>query len=85
MARRYWIIRGYDGSEEIFKRAIPKSRLPAMFNFRDFVGVGGLMAYSIDLADVLHRVAIQIASVLNGTKPRDIPFYEPTNLNWLSI
>jgi putative ABC transport system substrate-binding protein len=57
---------------------VARSRLPAMFNFRDFVDVGGLMAYSADLADVLRRAAIQIASVLNGTNPQDIPFYEPT-------
>ena len=26
----------------------------------------------------VRRAAIQIASVLNGTNPQDIPFYEPT-------
>jgi hypothetical protein len=33
-----------------------KSRIPAIYSYREFVEVGGLMAYSIDLADMYRRV-----------------------------
>jgi putative ABC transport system substrate-binding protein len=54
-----------------------KSRIPTLYPFREFVEVGGLMAYSIDLADVFRRVAGQITEILKGAKPAEIPFYQP--------
>lgn len=72
-----------DEGEHVTYRAtlvkmVAKSRLPAMFPYRDFVDIGGLMAYATDLPDVFRRAANQIASILKGTKPQDIPFYQPT-------
>lgn len=44
------------------------------------------MAYSIDLADVFRRVARQIAEILQGTRPGDIPFYQPTHFElWINL
>jgi putative ABC transport system substrate-binding protein len=54
-----------------------KSRIPAIYSYREFVEVGGLMAYSIDLADMYRRVASQIVEILKGAKPAEIPFYQP--------
>ena len=55
-----------------------KGRIPAIYPFRDFVAAGGLMAYSIDLADVSRRLANLIDKILKGANPGDIPFYQPT-------
>ena len=55
-----------------------KGRIPAIYPFREFVEVGGLMAYSIDLADIYRRVANLIDKILRGANPGDIPFYQPT-------
>ncbi|WP_409363862.1 MULTISPECIES: ABC transporter substrate binding protein [Bradyrhizobium] len=44
----------------------------------DYVDVGGLMAYSVDLPDVSRRLANLIDKILKGTNPADIPFYQPT-------
>jgi putative ABC transport system substrate-binding protein len=55
-----------------------KNRIPAIYPFREFVEVGGLMAYSIDLADMYRRVANSIDEILKGASPGDIPFYQPT-------
>jgi putative ABC transport system substrate-binding protein len=62
---------------------VAKRRLPAMFPYRDFVDVGGLMSNSISLADAFRQVARQIASILGGTKPQDIPFYQPTRFEFV--
>jgi hypothetical protein len=74
MARRYWIVRGYDGSEETFERTIPKSRLPAMFDFRDFVDVGGLR-----LIQPILRMSYTVSpprslAFSTAPNPADIPF-----------
>jgi putative ABC transport system substrate-binding protein len=36
------------------------------------------MSYSADITDTFRRVAQQIAEVLNGVSPTEIPFYQPT-------
>jgi putative ABC transport system substrate-binding protein len=52
-------------------------RIPAIYPLREFVDVGGLMAYSINQADVFRRLANFVATILKGANPGDIPFYQP--------
>ena len=49
-------------------------RLPAIFPYREFAETGGLMSYSSDIKDVLLRQAAQIAEILRGANPGDIPY-----------
>jgi ABC-type uncharacterized transport system substrate-binding protein len=53
-------------------------RVPAIYPNREFVEVGGLMAYGVDTADFMRRVATMAGQVLGGAKPSDIPFYRQT-------
>jgi putative ABC transport system substrate-binding protein len=55
-----------------------KGRLPTVYPFREFVEVGGLIAYSIDQAEIYRRLANVIDKILRGANPGDIPFYQPT-------
>jgi putative ABC transport system substrate-binding protein len=55
-----------------------KHRIAAIYPYREFVDVGGLMAYSIDLADTFRRLAGVVDKILKGANPADIPFYQPT-------
>jgi putative ABC transport system substrate-binding protein len=55
-----------------------KSRLPAIYPFREYVEAGGLMAYSVDQVELFTRAAGCIAQVLNGVSPGDIPIYQVT-------
>src|SRR5262245_33962874 len=55
-----------------------KSRLPAVYPWREGVDAGGLMAYGPDLADLLRRVATYVDKILKGTKPADLPVEQPT-------
>jgi putative ABC transport system substrate-binding protein len=57
---------------------IAKSSIPAVYPYREFVEVGGLMSYSIDLADAFRRLANLVDQILKGANPRDIPFYQAT-------
>ncbi len=52
--------------------------VPAIYPYRDFVEVGGLMAYGVDTLDMMRRVANMTGEVLRGAKPSDIPFYQQT-------
>jgi putative tryptophan/tyrosine transport system substrate-binding protein len=53
-------------------------RLPAIYPFREFVEVGGLVAYAIDWAEVYQQIVRQIDQIFKGVKPADIPFYQAT-------
>jgi putative ABC transport system substrate-binding protein len=57
-----------------------KVRLPAIYPWRDYVQIGGLMAYAIDLKDAWRRVAGQVAQILNGAHPAEMPYFQPTEV-----
>ena len=61
-----------------------KGRFPTIYPFREFVEVGGLMAYSINQEDMYRRLANVIDRILKGAQPGDIPFFQPTKFD-LSI
>jgi putative ABC transport system substrate-binding protein len=54
-----------------------KSRLPAMYETRDFIEVGGLMLYGPSLADLYRRSAYYVDKILKGARPRDLPVQTP--------
>jgi putative ABC transport system substrate-binding protein len=58
--------------------------LPAIYPYREFTEVGGLLAYSVDLSDALRQIARQIASIFNGARPGDIPVFQPTNFRLIA-
>ncbi|MBI2153033.1 MAG: ABC transporter substrate-binding protein [Candidatus Rokubacteria bacterium] len=55
-----------------------RRRLPAIYFARDFVEVGGLMAYSAEFADLARRAATYVHKILKGAKPADLPVEQPT-------
>jgi putative ABC transport system substrate-binding protein len=60
-----------------------KSRLPALYPWREYVEAGGLMAYASDNRELWRRMADDVHEILNGTKPDDIPIYQPTKFEFL--
>ncbi len=57
-----------------------KSRLPAIYPEREFVGVGGLMFYGASLVDMYNRAAVYADRILKGKKPAELPVEQPTKL-----
>lgn len=54
------------------------TRIPAICQFREMVEVGCLASYGFVLADLYALSANQIAKILNGAKPADLPIEQPT-------
>jgi putative ABC transport system substrate-binding protein len=52
---------------------VAKSRLPVMYEERDFVDAGGLMSYGPSRADIYRRAAGYVHKILKGAKPADLP------------
>jgi putative ABC transport system substrate-binding protein len=63
---------------------VAKHRLPAMYQSKENVEVGGLMAYGATLSDLFRRSAWYVHRILQGAKPADLPIEQPTNFE-LSI
>ena len=52
-------------------------RLPAMYQFKEFVEAGGLMAYGPSLPFMFRRAAWYVDRNLKGAKPGDLPVEQP--------
>jgi putative ABC transport system substrate-binding protein len=54
-----------------------KRSLPGMYAWRDYVEVGGLMAYGPDLVELWRRMADDVHQILDGAKPGTFRFTSP--------
>jgi putative ABC transport system substrate-binding protein len=52
-------------------------RLPAVYAFRFFADLGGLLSYGIDIRDQFRRAATYADRILKGAKPSELPVQAP--------
>ncbi len=57
-------------------------RIPAIYEWHEFVQAGGLMSYGSNLADGYHQVGIYAGRVLKGEKPGDLPIVQSTKVQF---
>jgi len=55
-----------------------KSRLPTIFNWRQYAEAGGLLAYGPSVEEMWLRAPTFVDKVLRGTKPADLPVEQST-------
>lgn len=55
-----------------------KQRLPGIYEVREFVDEGGLIAYGPSLASMVRRAVSYVDKILRGARPGDLPVEQPT-------
>ena len=57
------------------------AKVPAIYNTREHVEAGGLIAYGPNFVELYRRAASFVDQILRGTKPGDIPVEQPTKFD----
>ncbi len=62
---------------------VASSRLPAMYEFREWASGGGLMSYGPSAAAMWHRAGQYVDKVLKGASPADLPVEQPRQFQFV--
>src|SRR5262245_50494337 len=53
------------------------SKLPAIYNAREYVKSGGLLSFGASYTDLYRRSATYVDKILHGASPADLPVEQP--------
>jgi ABC-type uncharacterized transport system substrate-binding protein len=65
-------------NRELIVELAARYRLPAVYPFRIFPEVGGLLSYGPSFTAIFRRTAEYVDKILKGTRPADLPVEQPT-------
>jgi putative tryptophan/tyrosine transport system substrate-binding protein len=57
-----------------------RHRVPAIYQFREFVSTGGLMAYGSTVLDTYRPLGVYTGRILKGEKPAELPVQQATKV-----
>jgi putative tryptophan/tyrosine transport system substrate-binding protein len=66
-------------SEQLAELTI-RHRVPAIYQFREFVSTGGLMAYGSTVLDTYRPLGVYTGRILKGEKPAELPVQQATKV-----
>ena len=57
-----------------------RSKVPAIYDLREFVVAGGLMSYGASASEAWRLAGIYVGKILDGAKPADLPIVQSTKV-----
>lgn len=70
----------FNSRRDSITRLAAQYTIPAIYEWREFVDVGGLISYGPSLTSCWRQVGTYAARVLAGARPGDLPVLRPTQL-----
>jgi putative ABC transport system substrate-binding protein len=77
-------------ADNIFQRAGPqlvalaaRQRVPTIYQWRDFVAVGGLASYGASLKDAARHAGNYAGRILKGNSPSELPVLQPAKFEFV--
>jgi putative ABC transport system substrate-binding protein len=70
-------------NRELIVATAARHRLPAVYSYRYFAAIGGLISYGIDISDVFRRAAVYVDKILRGAAPGDLPVQHPARFEFV--
>jgi putative ABC transport system substrate-binding protein len=58
-----------------------RTRMPAIYGFREFALAGGLISYAANLPEIYRQAAGVVDKILKGAKPAEMPIERPTRFD----